>query len=343
MHPFTYERATSAADAVRRARPAHGVDEPGGDPGATAYLAGGTNLLDHLRLGVRDVRRIVDVSHLAELAQVTELPGGGVGLGAMARNSDAAADPVVRRRFPLISAALLAGASGQLRNMATIGGNLLQRTRCVYFQDTSTPCNKREPGSGCSAIDGYGTYNAILGTSSQCVAVHPSDLCVALAALETTVVIEGENGRRRIDFADLHRLPGEHPERDTTLGPGELITSVEVNGPDFAGHARYRKLRERASYAFATVSVAAALEVTDGQVSGVRLALGGVAHAPHRAHRAEERLIGGPATPPAYAAAIDAELEPARTGPGNDYKVMQLRRVVPAVLTELSSTGPGEQ
>ncbi|MFK5583110.1 FAD binding domain-containing protein [Serinicoccus sp. LYQ131] len=326
MYPFTYERATSVSDAVRRG---------GTGAGDVAYLAGGTNLLDHLRLGVRDVDRVVDVSHL-DLASVTELPDGGVSLGAMARNSDVAAHPLVRERFPLVSAAMLAGASGQLRNMATIGGNLLQRTRCVYFQDTTTPCNKREPGTGCSAVEGYGTYNALLGASERCVAVHPSDLCVALAALDTTVVVEGADGPRRLDFTDLHRLPGEHPERDTTLEPGDLITAVELHGPAFARHARYRKLRERASYAFATVSVAAALEVTDGLVSGVRLGLGGVAHAPHRARRAEQLLLGGPATHEAFTAAIEAELEPARTGPGNAYKVTQLRRVVPAVLAELA-------
>lgn len=329
MKQFTYERATSVADAVRRSGNAR-------QSGAvTAYLAGGTNLIDHLRLGVRDVDRLVDVSHL-DLTEVTELDGGGVRLGAMARNSDVAAHPLVRRRFPVVSAAMLAGASGQLRNMATIGGNLLQRTRCVYFQDTSTPCNKREPGSGCSAIEGFGTYNALIGTSEACVAVHPSDLCVALAALDTTVVVEGPLGERRIAFADLHRLPDDRPEIDTTLDPGELITAVEISGPAFASRSRYRKLRERASYAFATVSVAAALQVDGGQVTDVRIGLGGVAHKPWRAERAEETLRGQPATRESYVAAIDAELTQARPGADNAYKVSQLRRAVPAVLAALA-------
>lgn len=331
MKQFSYERATSVADALRRSA-------AGRQEGAvTAYLAGGTNLIDHLRLGVREVDRVVDVSRM-DLTEVTELADGGVRVGAMARNSDVAAHPLVRARFPVVSAAMLAGASGQLRNMATIGGNLLQRTRCVYFQDTSTPCNKREPGSGCSAVEGFGTYNALIGTSASCVAVHPSDLCVALAALDTTVVVEGPLGERRIDFADLHRLPGDRPEHDTTLDPGELITAVEITGPGFAARSRYRKLRERASYAFATVSVAAALQLDDGLVSDVRIGLGGVAHKPWRAERAEAVLRGAPATQESYAAAIDAELTQARPGEDNAYKVLQLRRAVPAVLSALAAT-----
>ncbi|WP_022923543.1 FAD binding domain-containing protein [Serinicoccus marinus] len=329
MRPFTYERARSVADALRRTVGAT-------DDGASAaYLAGGTNLIDHLRLGIRETDRLIDVSHL-DLTEVTELEDGGLRVGALARNADVAAHPLVRRRFPVVSAAMLAGASGQLRNMATMGGNLLQRTRCVYFQDPSTPCNKREPGSGCSAIEGLGTYNALIGASDACVAVHPSDLCVALAALDVTVVVEGPLGERRIDFADLHRLPGDHPEQDTTLDRSELITTIEIAGPGFAGHSRYRKLRERASYAFATVSVAAALDVQDGRVADVRLGLGGVAHRPHRARRAEDALRGGPATHEAYAAAIAAELEQARPGPDNAYKVLQLQRAVPAVLDALT-------
>ncbi|WP_151523654.1 FAD binding domain-containing protein [Serinicoccus kebangsaanensis] len=329
MRPFTYERATSVADALRRTAGASREGE------RTAYLAGGTNLIDHLRLGIRETDRLIDVSHL-DLTEVTELEEGGLRIGALARNADVAAHPLVRRTFPVVSAAMLAGASGQLRNMATMGGNLLQRTRCVYFQDLSTPCNKRDPGSGCSAIEGLGTYNALIGTSDSCVAVHPSDLCVALAALDVTVVVEGPLGERRIDFADLHRLPGDRPERDTTLERSELITAIEIAGPGFARRSRYRKLRERASYAFATVSVAAALEVRDGQVADVRIGLGGVSHKPHRALRAEEVLRGGPATHEAYAAAIAVEMEQARPGPDNGYKVTQLRRAVPAVLSALT-------
>lgn len=334
MKPFTYERATSTGDALRRSVAATTEGR------RAAYLAGGTNLIDHLRLGIRETDRIIDVSHL-DLTEVSELEGGGLRIGAMARNADVAAHPLVRTAFPLVSAAMLAGASGQLRGMATMGGNLLQRTRCVYFQDPSTPCNKRDPGSGCSAIEGFGTYNALIGASDACVAVHPSDLCVALAALDVTVVAQGPVGERRIDFADLHRLPGDRPEADTTLERSELITAIEIAGPVFARHSRYRKLRERASYAFATVSVAAALDVRDGRVADVRLGLGGVAHKPWRAHRAEDALRGGPATAQAYTAAIDAELEQARPGEDNRYKVSQLRRVVPAVLQEL--TGPAEE
>ncbi|WP_298890029.1 xanthine dehydrogenase family protein subunit M [uncultured Serinicoccus sp.] len=336
MRPFTYERATSVTDALRRSVSAST------DGQRAAYLAGGTNLVDHLRLGIRETDRLIDVSHL-DLTEVEELEGGGVRIGALARNSDVAAHPLVRTAFPLVSAAMLAGASGQLRSMATMGGNLLQRTRCVYFQDASTPCNKREPGSGCSAIEGFGTYNALLGASPSCVAVHPSDLCVALAALDVTVVAQGPLGERRIDFADLHRLPGDRPEADTTLERSELITSIEVAGPGFARHSRYRKLRERASYAFATVSVAAALDVRDGHVADVRIGLGGVAHKPWRAHRAEDALRGGPATPEAYVAAVDAELAPSRPGEDNRYKVSQLRRVVPAVLRELTDHRQGER
>lgn len=333
MKPFTYERATSVADALRRSVAASGEGE------RAAYLAGGTNLIDHLRLGIRETDRLIDVSHL-DLTEVSELDGGGVRVGALARNSDVAAHPLVRASFPLVSAAMLAGASGQLRSMATMGGNLLQRTRCVYFQDASTPCNKREPGSGCSAIEGFGTYNALIGASPSCVAVHPSDLCVALAALDVTVVTEGPLGERRLDFADLHRLPGDRPEVDTTLERGELITALEIHGPGFARHSRYRKLRERESYAFATVSVAAALDVREGRVDDVRIGLGGVAHKPWRAHRAEDALRGGPATDEAYAAAVEAELEQARPGEDNRYKVIQLRRVVPAVLRELAEHAP---
>ncbi|ANS79427.1 Periplasmic aromatic aldehyde oxidoreductase, FAD binding subunit YagS [Serinicoccus hydrothermalis] len=329
MKPFTYERATSVADALRRTA---GATQDGA---SAAYLAGGTNLVDHLRLGIREADRLIDVSHL-DLTEVTELDDGTVRIGALARNADVAAHPLVRRRFPVVSAAMLAGASGQLRNMATMGGNLLQRTRCVYFQDLSTPCNKREPGSGCSAIEGFGTYNALIGASDACVAVHPSDLCVALAALDVTVVVEGPLGERRIDFGDLHRLPGDRPDQDTTLERSELITALEIAGPGFADRSRYRKLRERASYAFATVSVAAALDVRDGQIDDVRIGLGGVAHKPYRARRAEDALRGGPATHEAYAAAIATELEQARPGPDNAYKILQLQRAVPAVLDALT-------
>ena len=256
----------------------------------------------------------------------------------MVRNSDLAAHPLLRQQFPFVAQALLAGASGQLRNMASTGGNLLQRTRCVYFQDLTTPCNKREHGSGCSAKDGpAGRYNALIGASDACVAVHPSDLCVPLAALDVTVVVQGRDGERRVAFADLHRLPGDTPGQDTTLAHGELITALEITPLPFGANSRYRKVRERASYAFALVSVAAALDVRDGVVSGVRLALGGVSHKPHRAARAEAALLGRPATHASFVAAADAELADARPGPHNAFKLPMLRNTMAAVLAELAS------
>lgn len=296
---------------------------------------GGTNLVDHLRLGVREADRLVDITRLP-LDEIGERADGGLVIGSGVRNSDLAAHPLVRTRFPFITQALVAGASGQLRNMATTGGNLLQRTRCVYFQDPTTPCNKREPGSGCSAVDGFGRYNAILGISAACVATHPSDLCVPLAALDAEVVVLGPSGERRIGFGDFHRLPGEHPDVDTTLEPGELILAVEVAPLDFAVRSRYRKVRERASYAFALVSVAAALDVHDDTVRDVRLALGGVSHRPHRALVAEAALRGGPATPERFRSAIEAELEAASPGPHNAFKVPLVRNTVVDVLTGLT-------
>jgi len=327
MKPFAYERPTTVEEALALA----------GDGGT--YLAGGTNLVDHLRLGVRTADRLVDVTRLP-LDQVTERADGGLVIGSGVRNSDLAAHPLVRTRFPFVTEALVAGASGQLRNMATTGGNLLQRTRCVYFQDVTTPCNKREPGSGCSAVEGLGRYNAILGTSEACVATHPSDLCVPLAALDAEVVVVGPAGERRIPFGDLHRLPGERPDLDTTLEPGELVLAVELPPLALAARSRYRKVRERASYAFALVSVAAALDVRDGVVRDVRLALGGVSHRPHRARVAEDLLRDRPATPEQFRGAIEAELEEARTGQHNRFKVPLVRNTVVDVLTGLA--GPSE-
>ena len=331
MTPFDYQRASSAADAVAR------ISRSG------VFLAGGTNLVDHLRLGLRTPAQLVDISRLP-LDQIRLNDDGVLHIGALVRNSDMAAHPLVRQHFPLVAQALLAGASGQLRNMATTGGNLLQRTRCVYFQDLGTPCNKRQPGSGCSAREGLGTTNAIFGTSEACVAVHPSDLCVALAALDTVVVVQGRSGERRMPFADLHRLPGNTPEQDTNLAHDDLITAIEIAPLSFASsfalNSRYRKVRERASYAFALVSVAAALQVRDGVVTGVRLALGGVSHKPHRARIAEAALIAGPATHQAFLAAADAELAAAQTGPDNAFKLPMLRNTIAAVLTELTAGAP---
>jgi len=324
MSPFDYARASSVAEAVARI----------GSGGA--FLAGGTNLLDHMRLGIRAPQQLVDVSRLP-LTDITRRDDGVLHIGAMVRNSDMAAHPLIRQHMPLVAQALLAGASGQLRNMATTGGNLLQRTRCVYFQDLTTPCNKREPGSGCSAREGFGRYNALFGTSDACVAVHPSDLCVALAAVDATVVVEAAAGERRVPFAELHCLPGDTPQHDTSLAHGELITAVEIAPLPFAVNSHYRKVRERASYAFALVSVAAALDVRDGVVHAVRLALGGASHKPHRAARAEAALIGRPAVHEAFLAAADAELADARPGNDNAFKLPMLRNTIAAVLGGLAA------
>ena len=323
MSPFAYHRATSVADAIVQL----------GSDGA--FLAGGTNLDDHMRLGIRSPGKVVDINRLG-LNQITRTNDGVLRVGALVRNSDMAADPLIRQYFPLVAKALLAGASGQLRNMATTSGNLLQRTRCVYFQDLTTPCNKRQPGTDCAAREGFGRYNAIFGASDACVAVHPSDLCIALAALDTEVIVQGRDGERRIDFAGFHRLPGDTPEQDTNLKHDELITAIEIAPLPFAVNSSYRKVRDRASYAFALVSVAAALDVHDGVVRDLRVALGGASHKPHRAFRAEAALKGGPATHEAFLAAAQAELAQARPGSANAFKLPMLRNTLAAVLSALA-------
>lgn len=329
MRPFEYHLAESPADAV--ATLARRPD--------AAFLAGGTNLVDHMKLGVANPGLLVDVSRL-DLSETTALPGGGVRIGATVRNSDLAADPVIRSRYPMLTRALLSGASGQLRNAATTGGNLLQRTRCVYFQDVTTPCNKREPGSGCSAVGGYVRYHAILGASAECIAVHPSDMAVAMSALDARVVVQGDAGERRLTVDDFYRLPGSEPQRDTVLEHGELITAVELPAPPDHAVSNYRKVRDRASYAFALVSVAAEMAVTpDGDIASARIALGGVAHKPWRAHAAEEVLYGAPATDDTFAAAADAELAAARPLPGNEFKVELARRTLIAELRALRERG----
>jgi xanthine dehydrogenase YagS FAD-binding subunit len=325
---FDYRRATDVGTAVAAVA---------ADPGA-AFLGGGTNLVDRMKLGVASPDLLVDVTRLP-LDRVQELPGGGLRIGATVRNSDLAADPVVRAHYPVLSQALLSGASGQLRNLATTGGNLLQRTRCVYFQDPDTPCNKREPGTGCSARDGYTRYHAVLGASESCVAVHPSDMAVALAALDAVVVAVGPDGERWIPLTDLHRLPGDAPERDTVLRHGELITAVELPEPVPGARSAYRKVRDRASFAFALVSVAAVLRVADGRVRDVRIALGGVAHKPWRATRAEEALIGAPATAEEFERAAGIELAAARTLRDNAFKVPTARNTITAVLRDLARGG----
>jgi xanthine dehydrogenase YagS FAD-binding subunit len=326
VRPFAYERAPDAGTAVARLRA-----RPTG-----AFLGGGTNLVDHLRLGVAAPDLLVDVSRLP--ADIEERPDGGLRIGAAVRNSDLAADRRVRERYPVLSRALLSGATGQLRNVATTAGNLLQRTRCVYFQDVTTPCNKRQPGSGCSAIGGYTRYHAILGASEHCIATHPSDMAVALALLDATVVVAPADGgaERRIPVGDLHRLPGDEPQRDTVLDHGDLITAVELDPLPLAAHSTYRKVRDRASYAFALVSVAAALDVSYGTVAQCRIALGGVAHKPWRATVAEQALVGRPATETAFRAAAEAELAAARPDDGNRFKVPLAVRTITAALRDLS-------
>jgi xanthine dehydrogenase YagS FAD-binding subunit len=325
MIPFDYHRATSVADAVTSV-----ADRPD-----AVFLAGGTNLVDHMKLGLVEPGLLVDVGHLP-LSDVDQLPEGGVRIGADVRNSDLAAHPIVRSRYPMLARALLSAASGQLRNHATTGGNLLQRTRCVYFQDVTTPCNKRTPGTGCSAIGGYVRYHAILGASENCVAVHPSDMAVAMAALDTDVLFVDGDGEHRIPLTEFHRLPGDRPEVDTVLPPGALITAVEIPAPPEGARSTYRKVRDRASYAFALTSVAAEVVVDDGTVSSARIALGGIAHKPWRARRVEQRLVGSPPTEDAFRAAADAELEHAEPLPGNEFKVELTRRTIVATLTSLT-------
>lgn len=325
MNPFAYERASDAARAVATVA---------ADLGAM-FLGGGTNLVDHMRLGVATPERLIDITRLP-FDRVEETPDGGVRIGANVRNSDLAAHPLIRARYPVLSQALLSGASGQLRNMATTAGNLLQRTRCVYFQNVDTPCNKRRPGSGCSAIGGYTRYHAILGASEHCIAVHPSDMAVAMAALDATVVMLGPSGERRIPLVDFHRLPGDEPDRDTVLRHGELIMAVALPALPLAVHSLYRKVRDRRSFAFALVSVAAALQIRDGTVEDVRIAFGGVAHKPWRAGRAEGILRAGAATPKQFERAADAELAAAQPQPGNAFKVKMLRNTLVATLQELA-------
>jgi len=325
MRPFAYVSAPDVATALGAVA---------GHPGAK-FLGGGTNLVDLMRRNVEHPDTVIDISRLP-LAGIEETPDGGLRIGALARNSHLAAHPLVRARYPMLSQAVLAGASGQLRNMATVGGNLLQRTRCPYFYDTSARCNKREPGVGCDAIEGFNRSAAVLGTSDRCIAAHPSDLCVALAALDAQVEAESERGTRRIPLTGFHRLPGDTPHIETLLAAGELITAVEVPPLPLAAHSRYRKVRDRASYAFALVSVAAALEVNGGAVADVRLALGGVGVKPWRAYAAERLLRDAPATEESFRRAAEAELAPAVGRPGNHFKIELARRAIVATLRSLT-------
>ncbi|MFC8298270.1 FAD binding domain-containing protein [Micromonospora orduensis] len=327
MRPFRYHRPADVAEAV-----AVLAAEP-----QAAYLAGGTNLVDLMKLGVQRPDVLVDVTRLP-LDTVDELPDGGLRIGATVRNSDLAAHPAVRRDYPVLARALLAAASGQLRNLATTGGNLLQRTRCVYFQDTGKACNKRDPGSGCAALHGQNRDLAVLDWSEQCVATHPSDLAVALAALDAVVEVHDTDGPRDVPLAALHRSPGTHPERETTLARGTLITAVRLPALPAARRSAYLKVRDRASFAFAAGSVAAVLDLDGGVVRDVRLAYGAVAHRPWRAYRAEEELRGRQFSAELAAAAADAELAEARPLRHNGFKLPLTRSITVRVLTELASS-----
>ncbi|MDX3755012.1 FAD binding domain-containing protein [Streptomyces mirabilis] len=325
MREFDYERAYDVTGAVALL---------GADPDAR-YLGGGTNLVDLMKSGVERPARLVDVRELP-LDRVEFTRSGGLRIGATVTNSDLAAHPDVRRHYPALTQAVLAGASGQLRNMATVGGNLLQRTRCGYFTDLAKPCNKRVPGSGCPAVEGEHHNHAILGASAHCVATHPSDMAVALSAFDAVVSYETADGSGELPLAEFYLPVGDTPHLETALPPGALITGVTLPAAPVAARSRYRKVRERASYAFAIGSIAAALDVHDGVVREVRLAFGAVASRPWRARAAERALTGGPASAEAFAAAADAELAAARTLPHNGYKVPLMRNLVVAMLTELT-------
>jgi xanthine dehydrogenase YagS FAD-binding subunit len=332
MIGFDYARVDTVADAVR---------EMGGVPGAK-FIAGGTNLVDLMKMDVERPVRLIDISRLP-LDAVEETPDGGLRIGALVRNSDLAYHPLVEQRYPMLASALLAGASQQLRNMASVGGNLLQRTRCAYFYDLATPCNKRTSGTGCSALGGLNRMNAILGTSDSCIAVHPSDMCVALAVLEARVRVSGPRGDRVIAFADFHRLPGDTPQRDTNLEQDELITAVELPPRGFAANYTYIKIRDRLSYAFALVSVAVGLELDGDRIKEARFALGGVAHKPWRNPHAEAALAGRTADRAAFAHAAELVLREARGFGGNDFKIELARRAIVRALSQAARGTPQSQ
>lgn len=332
MNRFSYLRATSVDEAVR---------EAAADPTAH-FIAGGTNLIDLMKYNVERPARLIDITHLP-LNRIEESDGGGLLIGALVTNDEAAYDSRIQDRYPLLSSAILAGASPQLRNAATTGGNLLQRTRCYYFYDPGTPCNKREPGTGCPAAFGRNRIHAILGTSEHCIATHPSDMAVALAALEAVVHVTGPGGARTIPLSEFHRLPGDRPEIDTTLGHGEIITAVELPAADFSTHYTYLKLRDRLSYAFALVSVAAALRMDGETVAEARLALGGVAHKPWRDPEAEAMLRGQRADGARFAAVADHVLKDAKGFEDNAFKIDLARRAIVRALSQAAAGTPQSQ
>jgi len=332
MINFQYSRAADVADAVR---------QMAADP-AAKLIAGGTNLIDLMKEDVERPSRLIDITRLP-LKSVEPTADGGLRIGALVPNSDLAYHPLVESRYPMLSSAILAGASQQLRNMASTGGNLLQRTRCYYFYDTATPCNKREPGSGCAAVHGLNRMHAVLGTSESCIATHPSDMCVALAALDARVHAAGPGGERVIGFADFHRLPGDAPQRDTNLSPGEIVTAVELPARGFSANYTYLKIRDRLSYAFALVSVAAGLELEGGTIREARIALGGVAHKPWRDPTAEAALRGQAADDASFARVADLYLRDARGYPHNSFKIDLARRAIVRALTQAAHGTPQSQ
>ena len=336
MHPFEYLSAPDEKTAAASRAVAGGAPDALQNP--ARFLAGGTNLIDLIKLNVETPSRVVDVSVLP-LTQITPMLGGGLSIGALVTNTDLAHDPQVVKAYPMLSQAILLGASAQLRNMATTGGNILQRTRCYYFRDTATPCNKRVPGSGCPSIDGLNRVNAVLGTSKACIASNPSDMCVPLAALGAVIVTSGPAGIRRIAFTDFHLLPGDHPERENILEPGEIITAVELPPLPFAATSQYLKVRDRASYAFALSSAAVALDIESGTIKEARIALGGVGAKPWRAFEAEKHLAGKPATAENFRAAAEAELKPAKGYKDNAFKIELVKRTLVRCAMNVSKAG----
>ncbi len=332
MNRFEYVRAATVADAVR----AKAADSQ------SRFIAGGTNLLDLMKYDVERPTTVVDITRLP-LTGIEDGPDGSLRIGALVSNSRLAYDARVQERYPLLASAILAGASAQLRNAASTGGNLLQRTRCYYFYDTGTPCNKREPGTGCPAIEGVNRIHAILGTSDKCIATHPSDMCVALAALGATVRVEGPSGERAIRFADFHRLPGDTPQVETTLKPDEIIVAVDLPAQDYGQHHTYLKLRDRQSYAFALVSVAAALRLDGDTVTEARIALGGVAHRPWRDESAEALLVGRTAGVESFAAVADHILAPAVGRSENTFKIGLARKAIIRALSQAAAGTPQSQ
>lgn len=326
MNPFSYSKPSDIAQAVNLAGP------------ASRFIAGGTNLLDLMKENVARPEHLIDITGLP-LKDVRATDSGGLMIGALVSNADLAWHPLIERDFPLLSQAILAGASPQLRNMASTGGNLLQRTRCYYFYDSTVPCNKREPGTGCPAKEGLNRIHAILGASDACVATHPSDMCVALAALEARVHVQGRAGARVIEFADFHRLPGDAPQRDNQLADDELITAVELPAPRFQQHSHYLKIRDRASYAFALISVAAAVELDGDVIRDVRIALGGVAHKPWRDTAVEQSLKGQPVSRENFVAAADAMLRDAQPLAHNAFKIKLARRAIVRALSDATLGG----